>query len=197
MDHNACHESHLIFPHNGLKWDSGLGPRRIVYTACLPPPGPAVIGGRDKLHVDVRDGERLIWLMLWMVTVSSSWFSSTLMTGLTTVLLLWSLSVSGTSRKPTSWLLSLLLHSSDRGLSFCCCPLQDNWHWQLGPHSGVMCDLCSEKWHLDLPELVTVSVHFSDWDICSGVRYGLASWDCCVVMLLQLLLLLSAELWRW
>jgi len=63
MDHNACHESHLIFAHKahkGLKQDFGLGPARFVYIACLPPPGPVIIGGRDKLQLDVRDGERLI-----------------------------------------------------------------------------------------------------------------------------------------
>jgi hypothetical protein len=57
IDHNACHESHLTFPHKGLKQDFGLGPARIVYIVCLPPPGPVIFGGRDKLQVDVRDGE--------------------------------------------------------------------------------------------------------------------------------------------
>ena len=60
MDHNGCHEFHSIFPQNGLKQDFGLGPARIVYVACLPPPGPVMFGGRDKLQLDVRDGERLI-----------------------------------------------------------------------------------------------------------------------------------------
>jgi len=175
--------------------------QRIFYTAYLPPPGPAAIGGRDKLPVDVRDGERLIWLMLWIVAVSSFWLSSTLITGLTTVPLLWSLSVCGTSSRPPSWLLYLLLHSSDCGLRFCCCPLQTDWHLLSGVHAGAVCGLCSVKWYLDLSEqcveLVTVSAYRSEGDICSGVGHGLGSWDCCVVMLLQLLLLLSAELWRW
>ena len=60
MDHNGCHMFHLIFPHKELKQDFGLGPTTVVYIACLPPPGPVICGGRDKLQLDVRDGERLI-----------------------------------------------------------------------------------------------------------------------------------------